>query len=195
MLYIIYIGVYYIIHRYFDIAVQSTGHSYYNDTCQDTVHDFFHERLPDWSEDEWLTNVIVMLSAIPLIFANSTFLINLICMLIVVYLIRDITINLTILPKHKKCKKHEKWYQHITGGCYDKIFSGHFSLTYLLTLFYYSYGIITNIPLLVGINIVNAFFILVTRSHYTIDIVMAFFVCSFVFTNNIQIPIPQLFQS
>jgi hypothetical protein len=192
MIYILYIGIYYIIHTYFDKVVQNTGHSYYNDTCQETVHDFFHEILPDWSEDEWITNIIVLLSIIPMFFTNSSFQLHFISMLIVVYLIRDITINLTILPKHKNCIKHNKWYQHITGGCYDKIFSGHFSLTYLLTLFYYSYGIITNIPLLVSWNIVNAFTILLTRSHYTIDIVMAFFVCSFIFSNNITIPIPDL---
>lgn len=111
--------------------------------------------------------------------------------MIVIYLIRDITINLTILPKQSNCvmKKKDEFtlYDHIIGICYDKIFSGHFSLTYMLTLLYYSYGIITNIPLLVGWNIINGLAIISTRSHYTIDVVMAFFVCSFIYTNNLNI--------
>ena len=58
----------------------------------------------------------------------------------------------------------------------------------MLTLMYYTYGYITNIPLLVGWNLINGLIIISTRSHYTIDVVMALFVCLTVFTNDIKIP-------
>jgi len=193
MIEIIYIAIYYYVHSFFNEIVQKTGHLYYNKNNIDTVHDFFHELLPDWSHKEYMVNIIGFVSLMPFIMTDMDIKTRFIGMIVVVYLIRDITINLTILPKHEKCKKSiSKIYENIVGGCYDKIFSGHFSIVYLLSLFYYSYGIITNIPVLVGWNILNAFLILITRSHYSIDIVMAFFVCSFVFTNDIRIPIPKI---
>jgi len=144
------------------------------------------------SEDEWITNIFVIIGMASLLFTPTSLQIHFVSMLIVIYLIRDITINLTILPKNKNCKVDNKWYKKIINGCYDKIFSGHFSFTYLLSLYYYSYGIITNVPFLIIWNLLNAFVILITRSHYTIDIIMAFFVCSFIFTNNIRLPILDL---
>ena len=122
---------------------------------------------------------------------NETFILEFMGCIMVVYLIRDVIINLTILPKHMNCsikKEQMTNYEYFVGGCYDKIFSGHFSLTMMLTLMYYTYGYITNIPLLVGWNLINGLIIISTRSHYTIDVVMAMFVCLTVFTNDIKIP-------
>ena len=72
MIYILYIGIYYIIHEYFNKKVQNTGYSFYKDICQDNIHDIFHEILPEHSEDEWIIHVIGLLSAIPLLFAGSS---------------------------------------------------------------------------------------------------------------------------
>ena len=190
MLIILYIAIYYFIHLFFYRNVQNTGNNYYDKNCQKSVHDFFHELLPDWSDKEWILNFIVGACILPFIYLDTSTQVYYTGMILLILLIRDVTINLTILPKHKKCKNKDQdnWYNEINGGCYDKIFSGHFSVIYLLSLFYYSSGIITSIPLLVTMNILFAFLIIITRSHYTIDIVMAFFVCSFIFTNNINLP-------
>jgi len=196
MLIILYIGFYYIIHLFCYKSAQKTGNKYYNNKNKDNnkdndknkIHDFFHELLPDWSDKEWLINLVGLQHVLPFVFLNTSTQLRFASMLILILFIRDITINLTILPKHKKCKHKHTWYETINGGCYDKIFSGHFTVIYLLSLFYYTSGIITSIPLLVTMNILYAFMIIITRSHYTIDIVMAFFVSSFIFTNNIYLP-------
>jgi len=190
---IILIG-YFTIHTYFNTHAQVTGDLFYGNKDNPEVYDILHKLLPDLSHNEWIVNYLAVASLIPLILNFSKELvITFIGFMIVIYLIRDITINLTILPKQSNCKMKKKeeftLYDHVVGICYDKIFSGHFSLTLMLTLLYYSYGIITNIPLLVGWNIINGLSIISTRSHYTIDVVMAFFVCSFIYTNNLKIPL------
>jgi hypothetical protein len=187
---ILIIGIYICIHAYFNAAVQKTGDDFYMDRIdkQKTtpkVYDVMHKVLPKNTGIHWLTNYMLVLSLLPLIFNfNSDLGYNFLGLLITVNIIRDISINLTILPKDIDCVPDKTIISHILGSCYDKIFSGHFSFVYILTLLYYSYGYFTSIPLLVSWNIINALIILVSRSHYTIDIVMAFFVCSFVFVQN-----------
>jgi hypothetical protein len=192
----IYIGAillgYVILHGYFNYIAQVTGDTFYNNKDNPEVYDVLHKILPNYDQKGWLTNYMALSGFIPLLLNfNETFILEFIGFIMVVYLIRDVIINLTILPKHMNCsikKEQMTNYEYFIGGCYDKIFSGHFSLTLMLTLMYYTYGYITNIPLLVGWNLINGLIIISTRSHYTIDVVMALFVCLTVFTNDIKIP-------
>jgi hypothetical protein len=190
---ILIIGIYICIHVYFNAEVQKTGENYYmnridNQKTTPKVYDIMHKLLPKDTSIHWLTNYMLVLSLLPLIFNfNSDLGYNFLGLLITINIIRDISINLTILPKDIDCVPDKTIINHILGSCYDKIFSGHFSFVYILTLLYYSYGYITNVPLIIIWNILNAIIILISRSHYTIDIVMAFFVCSFVFVQNYNI--------
>jgi len=190
---ILIIGVYICIHVYFNTQVQKTGDDFYMDRIdkQKTtpkVYDVMHKLLPKETNKEWLTNYMIILSLLPLIFNfNSDLGYNFLGLLLTINIIRDITINLTILPKNVDCVLDKTMISHLIGSCYDKIFSGHFSFVYILTLLYYSYGYITNIPILIIWNVINAIIILISRSHYTIDIVMSFFVCSFIFVQNYNI--------
>ena len=196
----IYIGAilvgYILLHGYFNYTANITGDKFYNNKDNPEVYDVLHKMLPNYAQKGWITNYMALSAFIPLILnLNETFILEFIGFIMVVYLIRDVIINLTILPKHMNCTiKKEKMtnYQYFVGGCYDKIFSGHFSLTMILTLMYYKYGYVTNIPLLVGWNIINGLIIISTHSHYTIDVVMAVFVCLTIFTNNIKIPFDKL---
>jgi cytochrome b subunit of formate dehydrogenase len=186
----ILIITYFIFHSILSNNVQKTGDEYYsnrekNNKTRHKVYDIMHKNLPENEDLNWMTNVIVIISLIPLIKENNNQLyFDFIILLILINFIRDITINLTILPKNKTCNlnKYNDLQTNLVGACYDKIFSGHFAFVFLLSLIYYSNSIITNIPLLIGWNLFNALIILIVRSHYTIDIVVSFFVCSFVFT-------------
>ena len=95
--------------------------------------------------------------------------------------IRAFTTIATILPKHKICNEKINIRSLLLGGCYDKIFSGHTSFTLLLTLLYYREHII-NLPLLIGINATNIPAILATRSHYTVDVLLAIFVTTTIYS-------------
>ena len=103
---------------------------------------------------------------------------------LIIMLIRSFTIISTILPKHENCEDKFSIREFFLGGCYDKIFSGHASFILLLTLLYYREHIIGLVPLL-GINIINCLLILATRSHYTVDILLAVFVTTTIYTIHI----------
>jgi len=83
----------------------------------------------------------------------------------------------------KSCEINEAG---MIGGCYDKIFSGHFSIVFLITLLLWKHKYISLIPLFF-INLVNGILIIMTRAHYSIDVVVAIFVTLFVYQNNISI--------
>jgi hypothetical protein len=51
---------------------------------------------------------------------------------ITVMLVREFIVRLTVLPKHKLCKVEDQ--NTLRGGCYDKIFSGHFAIIFAITL-------------------------------------------------------------
>jgi len=185
----LFIG-YILIHAYLNYTAQQNATSFYDDRINNSktnpkVYDIMHKHLPYWKNNYWLNNLIGILTLIPLIYTND---INMYfdfgALLLIVNIIRDITINLTILPQNKECELHKRSYmfQGLLGACYDKIFSGHTAFVFLLTLLYNSYSVITNVPLLIVWNIFNALSILIIRSHYTIDIFVSFLVCYTVFT-------------
>jgi hypothetical protein len=72
------------------------------------------------------------------------------------------------------------------GGCYDKIFSAHFGITFLTTLILFDNGLINNF-IAILINLVNGMFILLSRNHYTIDIIVSIFVVIIIYQNNLNI--------
>jgi hypothetical protein len=102
---------------------------------------------------------------------------------IIIMFIRLIMINVTILPKTKTCDNNFNLKHTINGHCYDKIFSGHFASFLLLLVILYNKNIYTNIPVLFLVGLFHAFLIILTRAHYTIDIIVAIFVVLFVYFN------------
>lgn len=139
---------------------------------ENKIFDLVHEFTPDFHEYGGIVNLI------PLLFLG-TFLVtkgNLIWefaekFLLLIFM-RSLTIFLTILPKHENCSKRFQWSTCLVGQCYDKIFSGHTALTVLAALLLVRGGYI---PQWLGILFVTleTIFILVTRSHYSIDVFFA----------------------
>lgn len=108
----------------------------------------------------------------------------------VIFLVRAITTYVTILPKDSKCDDSSySLVEIIRGHCYDKIFSGHFVFTFLILLIVYNKGFIKNPLILVSIGLLHAFFILATRSHYTIDLIVTIFVVTTIYKLQIKIPL------
>ena len=95
-----------------------------------------------------------------------------------IYFLRSLCILVTSIPKLKSCKIDYQDPQILfSGGCYDKIFSGHiaFVITFILYLISYSeqseYKIIYIIYIIVG-----SLLSLITESHYSIDILISWIV-------------------
>lgn len=147
---------------------------YNNNICE--LFDIFHIILPDLHNYENVINYILFIGLASLYFLGTNALITeYISKLIIILLVRAFTIISTILPKHNNCDEKLSLRSFIVGGCYDKIFSGHTAAILLLTLLYFKEHII-NIPSLIGINLINTLLIIATRSHYTIDVLLAVFV-------------------
>ena len=105
--------------------------------------------------------------------------------IIPILVVRSIFSLFTVLPKSSKCV-YNPYIAALNGGCYDKIFSGHFSFVFVLTLLLNKYNIIT-MPIVVLLNVVNILIILSTRIHYTIDILVSFCITYVMYTNNIRL--------
>lgn len=167
-------------------VVEDSGSSYYNDRIKNNkttpkVYDILHRYLPDFHDYWYLHDIITLLMIIP-IFYKMEMVQEYIGLWMAIFLIRIVTTCSTILPKYKKCSEDCV----IFGGCYDKLFSGHFSSVLLATLIYMDNKLIT-FPVALSMNILNAISILLVRSHYTVDIIMAFFVTMFVYQNGIKL--------
>jgi hypothetical protein len=163
-------------------ATFKIGEQHYNSTKKLTLFDIFHTILPDLHAYHYLIDVIVLGAIISLFFvSNKSLTTEFLAKFLIIMLIRSFTIVSTILPKHEICEDKFSIREFFLGGCYDKIFSGHTSFLLLLTLLYYREDIIGILPL-IAINIINILFILATRSHYTVDIILAIFVTTTIYS-------------
>jgi len=174
--------------------VHLQGKKFYDDRIKagktaPKVFDIGMKYIPDMSENKLLSIIIDILPLIlPIIFLyNTPYFSKYYYILIWIFLIRYIFINLTILPKYKKCKDDSYTiYNILFGHCYDKIFSGHFSSIYLFVLFVYTYKLnILNIhynEIVLGIGLLlYGMSIIALRIHYTVDIAVALVVTQLVF--------------
>jgi hypothetical protein len=92
--------------------------------------------------------------------------------LIALLALRAITTVVTVLPKEETCDSSKFSFAMLfSGQCYDKVFSGHTALAVLVSLAFVSNGVW---PVWGGwmYSIGMALMLLVTRGHYTIDIVL-----------------------
>lgn len=167
------------------------GKRYYEQELHfNQIFDLFHEYTPDFHEYELLVNVIpfFLLVCFAVCGVNLSSLKEFAWKLLLIYILRALTIIITILPKHEKCMYDSKSVTMSTflGGCYDKVFSGHMALTFLGTLIYYREKLIS-FPMFVGLNIVEAMLIILTRSHYTIDVILAILITYLVYDGDYHI--------
>ena len=178
---IIIIIIYYINH-YNLVNIENIGENYYYKNSNIAkVYDILHENTIHDSKFDFASDTMIIILAITLIYINFDLFYLAMGYITTIFIIRMITIFITILPKHHLCDINNS--SSFRGGCYDKIFSGHFSIGLIFTLILYNNNYI-NLLLLILINLVNASFIILCRSHYTIDIVVSFFVTMFIYQNN-----------
>jgi len=157
--------------------------NYYKTVSHPSVFDIGYHLLPNLSKYEFIGNIY-----------SGIFIIILLCLanlweeflgfLIPIMFLRLLFIHITILPKHRSCNINEQNY--LFGGCYDKIFSGHFAVLLLITLLLKKYNYIS-LPLFIVINVIHFLMILVFRWHYTIDMVIAGLITLLIFQNNLNI--------
>ena len=147
------------------------------------VYDIIHHNLPS------MRNLSIIVEAIPFIllafilFIDLKLFYNVVGLLITIIIFRMFIIHFTILPKDKKCDiKNSSVYN---GGCYDKVYSGHFAVIFISLLVLYTSKYIDIFTLII-LSTISALLIVTSRAHYTIDIVVAFLIVIIVYQNNIN---------
>ena len=163
--------------------IETMGEHHYEIQQATDIFDIAHKYLPDLHDYQWIINLIPLVLVIWIMCVKETkqILTDSMLMLLLVLVIRALTAASTILPKHDKCTVGSKfWNAFQGGGCYDKIFSGHMALVVLLLLNLRATGHLNTVQFW-GISIVEALTILLTRGHYTVDVVLGFLIAYLVF--------------
>jgi hypothetical protein len=156
-------------------GADAMGSLHYEKDGNTHILDISHKYLPDLHDYHWIVNIIAVVLIIYIFVQNKGLGVfkDLLFALPVVFLIRALSIVSTVLPKHENCVVgHDVLSNFLNGGgCYDKIFSGHTSFVVLLTLSMHDYGLINTFLFWIT-NIVNCLLLLLTRAHYTVDIIL-----------------------
>ena len=186
LLLIVILVVFLFTNKYVLDYIEHTGDNFYMNQSSHfpTIYDILHEGLPHIPMLEHMSDVICIILLLSLVVLDRTMFYYFLGFILTIFIIRSVTIFVTVLPKNKKC--NVKYANMFRGGCYDKIFSGHFATGLLATLMLYSSNYISML-LLLFVNFLNALFIILSRNHYTIDIIVALFITLFVYTNNLTI--------
>jgi hypothetical protein len=139
---------------------------------ENRIFDLFHEFTPDFHEYGGIVNLIPLLFLGTFLFTKGNLIWEFAEKFLILIFLRSLTIFFTILPKHENCSKRFQWSTCLVGQCYDKIFSGHTALTALAALLLNRGGYI---PTWLGILFVSleVLCILLTRSHYSVDVLFA----------------------
>lgn len=189
--------------------VYRTGTAFYtlpDNKCKDTdeVWDILHMNFNNYSQYNYTKNWYMVLFAVPLIHKlvtdniKSDFFKEFILKFLIIIFLRSLTIMATILPKNTPVEVIPDEYGNLSlfdktigGGCYDKMFSGHFAFGLLLTLLMFKHQIIETNALNIGLfsllNILHLFILGVTRSHYTMDMIVSLYVTLFVYNLDINL--------
>lgn len=188
--------------------VYRKGSSFYtnsNNICTNNdIWDIIHSNFKDYSIYNYTKNLYTFIFVIPILynvmFGNISveFYKEFLLKFVILIFLRSITIIATILPKNSHVETESDEYSNLSlfdktigGGCYDKMFSGHFAFGLLLTLLMFKYDIIenslVNIVFFTIINILHLFILGVTRSHYTMDMIVSLYVTLFVYSLGIKL--------
>lgn len=108
---------------------------------------------------------------------------NLIINLSVILVLRGFCILSTSIPKFNSCKENNyKNTLFYSGGCYDKIFSGHLAFIITFILYLINYTDQSNYKIVYFFYIISASFLsLVTESHYSIDLLISWILSTTLF--------------
>ena len=100
---------------------------------------------------------------------------NLLINLSLILVLRGICIITTSIPKFKSCKQENYKYSLLfSGGCYDKIFSGHLAFIITFILYLINYTDQSNFKIIYYFYIIIASVLsLITESHYSIDLLIS----------------------
>lgn len=143
---------------------------------ESNYYDIIHHNFKDYSSFHYYKNFITLLFVIPFLFHLDKLKLipkQIFFIIPILIILRALFTSVTIFPATRTNGPNEtdnfNFFNYFIGDNHDRMFSGHVCFAVLLSYFMFSLNIL---PLLIIIllNLIHAFIIVVTRSHYTIDV-------------------------
>ena len=181
---VVFYIIVFIIHTILLFLCDFNGKNFYenNNNNNNKIYDISHQNLPNLSNNN-LLKVLMNLYILYLfiLICSNNLIYEFLTIHSIFLILRGISINITILPKDKNCNNDIDLFTKILDGhCYDKIFSGHFGITFIMNMLSFKKNIIS-LNYFILSSVVIALIILLIRSHYSIDIFVSFIVCYLIF--------------
>jgi hypothetical protein len=145
---------------------------------KENYYDIIHHNFADYTKYHYTKNWITALFVIPFLL-RPRLLSKIIWIIPLILIIRSVFTSVTIFPATRennhnlKLKKPpQTLIDYIIGDNFDRMFSGHIAFAVISSYFFLTQISQTplSLALTVGLNLIHAFIIVVTRSHYTIDV-------------------------
>lgn len=180
-------AIYFLIFVFIRIVTQNlklkTFMKFYEEQEPSKLYDIGFKYIP-MTKFHFLDDILVVLPLFIGLYLKinlSNFLFILTC----VYLLREITTTITLLPPTPFCFEREKIKKdksktltELAGACNETIFSGHTSLMLISILFILPKITNNYIKILIYLYAITTSVIIISlRSHYTIDVVLAWVIC------------------
>lgn len=139
------------------------------------LKDFFHDILPDLSHFAKWRDYILPIVLVPLVcmsYSDSLWVLrHFVEGFMYITTLKAITIFFTFIPPSNLVCAEKKQINH----CYHQMFSGHNSLVLLLALLYSSV-LSKHKYIFLAFTLTYSIFILMTRAHYTVDIIVSYII-------------------
>lgn len=132
--------------------------------------------LPDFSKWVHVRDILLVLFLLPFVFVKNklSFLYDVWECFAIVVLIKALCIFFTFVPPSNPDCYDKKYMNH----CFHNAVSGHTALAYILAFFYVRHGVFE--PYIYAYVTLYCIFILMTRAHYTKDVIEALVVVSLI---------------
>jgi len=145
------------------------------------LFDIIHSNTLNMNKYKYIPDYLAFVFLLPLLYTQDNKCISMFFKIgAIIVILRSISILATDMPRSDiECNQSElKNYNLFFGHCYDKMFSGHVALTLLSLLILYHFNKINDGQMLFSIlfHIVYSCFIIITRSHYTVDVLISYFI-------------------
>jgi hypothetical protein len=145
------------------------------------IVDIVHDNLPPLNAP-YISDILILFQTVTTVtLINKDVLSEMFLIMGIVQICRFLCFISTILPPLKNY--HDKYrLGGINGNGSEYIFSGHASYSALCTIYLYTHNIISGFPL-IAYNLTSQFLIIVTRNHYTVDIILAWIIVPLIYGN------------
>lgn len=160
------------------IAQENADRVRYSYKCERPLYDVLHNTIPNLKRYEVFVDVVPLLLVVAVLYLymydnfDEKLFRDTITNISILMILRALVFSLTIIPS-SFCSRGGK--SNAIGGCHDCIYSGHTVATLILAYSVYQHNPQYQTALTMYC-ILGSLLIIGTRSHYTIDVIIAYIV-------------------